>query len=167
VGFGPIGRNWAARYPFAGTYDQDWLDKTFPFLPQDFDERYYQAAPEDQQIDCPRGGEEVQLLNLTPSGRTRFFLPTVAVPVVFFRKNAEPEHRQAVLDTIVIEPDLGRLLLTWRASVALRRNMFEVSQVLVGSMSRAWWRARELGKTYYPSIGALVRSQREEQEEPV
>jgi hypothetical protein len=68
-----------------------------------------------------------------------------------------------VLDTIVIEPDLGRVLLTWRASVALRRNMFEVSQVLVGSMSRAWWRARELGKTYYPSIGALVRSRREEE----
>jgi hypothetical protein len=165
MGFGPIGRNWAGRYPLAGTYDQDWLDNVFPFLPKDFDERYYQAAPADQQIDYPQGGEEVQLLNLTPQGRTRFFLPTVDVPVVFFRNGAEPEHRQAFLDTIVIEPDLGRLLLTWRASVPLQRNMFEMTQVLVGTMSRAWWRARELGKTYYPSIGAMIREQQAENEE--
>lgn len=165
VGFGPIGRNWAARYPLAGTYDQDWLDNTFPFLPKDFDERYYQAAPADQQIDYPQGGEEVQLLNLTPNGRTRFLLPTVDMPVVFFRKHEEPEHKKAVLDTIMIEPDLGRLLLTWRASVPLKRNMFEMAQVLVGSMSRAWWRARELGKTYYPSIGAMVRERQAEKEE--
>ena len=118
-----------------------------------FDERYDQAAPADQQIDYPRGGEEVQLLNLTPEGRTRFFLPTIDMPVVFFRKNEEPLYQQAALDTIVIEPDLGRVLLTWRASVPLKRNMFEMTQVLVGQMSRAWWRARELGKTYSPSIG--------------
>jgi hypothetical protein len=153
------------RYPLAGTYDQNWLDNVFPFLPQDFDERYYQAAPEDQQIDYPQGGEEVQLLNLSPDGRTRFLLPTVDVPMVFFRKQGEPEHKQAVLDTIVIEPDLDRMLLTWRASVALRRNMFEMTQVLVGSMSRAWWRARELGKTYYPSIDALIRAHQAEAEE--
>jgi hypothetical protein len=167
MGFGPIGRNWVPRYPFAGTYDQNWLDHVFPFLPQDFDDRYYQAAPEDQQIDYPQGGEEVQLLNLTPEGRTRFRLPTLGVPVVFFRKQGEPEHQQAVLDTIVIEPDLQRMLLTWRASVALKRNIFEMAQVLVGSMSRAWWRARRLGKTYYPSIGAMVRSRNAEQEELV
>ena len=164
VGFGPIGRGWSSRYPLAGTYDQDWLDNTFPFLPADFDEHYYQAAPEDQQIDHPRGGEEVQLLNVTPQGRTRFFLPAIDVPVVFFRNNEEPLHQQAALDTIVIEPDLGRILLTWRASVPLKRNMFEMTQVLVGNMSRAWWRARELGKTYYPSIGQMVRAQRAEAE---
>ena len=31
-----------------------------------------------------------------------------------------------MLDTILIEPDLRRVLLTWRASVPLRRNMFEM-----------------------------------------
>jgi hypothetical protein len=165
MSFGPVGRGWTPRLKFAGTYDQNWLDNVFPFLPADFDVRYYQAAPADQQIDYPQGGEEVQLLNLMPSGRTRFLLPTVDVPVVFFRKNAEPEHKQAVLDTIVIEPDLGRVLLTWRASVPLKRNMFEMTQVLVGQMSRAWWRARELGKTYYPSIEALIRAHQSEAEE--
>ncbi len=164
-GFGVIGRNWKSRYPYAGTYDQDWIDNVFPFLPADFDECYYQAAPEDQQIGYPEGGEEVQLLNLTPTGRTRFLLPTVDVPVVFFRKNQDPEHHEAVLDTVVIEPDFARVLMTWRASVPLKRNMFEMAQVLVGKQSRAWWRARELGKTYYPGLGAMVREKRAEDEE--
>ena len=32
----------------AGTYDQDWIDKVFPFLPANFASRYFQCAPEDQ-----------------------------------------------------------------------------------------------------------------------
>jgi hypothetical protein len=43
--------------------------------------------------------------------------------------------------------------------------MFEMTQVLVGTMSRAWWRARELGKTYYPSVGVMLRERQAEKEE--
>ena len=43
----------------AGTYDQKWLDEKFPFLPEDFDKRYFQSAPEDQQTDTLEGGEPV------------------------------------------------------------------------------------------------------------
>jgi len=50
-------RNWEPRYKLAGTYDQKWLDDVFPFLPADFDERYYQAAPEDQQVPWLKGGD--------------------------------------------------------------------------------------------------------------
>ena len=73
MGFGPIGRNWLPRLKLAGTYDQNWIDEVFPFLPADFDDRYYQAAPEDQQIDYPQGGEEVQLLQ--PHARGPHALP--------------------------------------------------------------------------------------------
>jgi hypothetical protein len=161
MGFGPIGRNWVPRYPLAGTYDQNWLDNTFPFLPQDFDDRYYQAAPEDQQVDYPQGGEEVQLLNLTPEGRTRFRLPQVEVPVVFCRKRVGQEQKPAVLDTILIKPDQRRLFLTWRTHLPLKRNIFEIVLVVVGNMPRAWWRARDLSKTYYPSLGAAVTAARD------
>ena len=41
-------------------------------------------------------------------------------------------------------------------------SIFEVSQVLAGNMSRAWWRARELGKNYYPSLKALGEARRQE-----
>ena len=43
--------------------------------------------------------------------------------------------------------------------------MFEVSQVLVGEMSRGWWRAKELGKTYYRSLNELIEANRQESEE--
>src|SRR5262249_21923513 len=154
--FGPVGRAWQPRAGFAGTYDQHWLDNVFPFLPGDFDERYYQAAPADQQVGYVTGGEEVTLTNLTPQGRCSFTLPTLKVPVTFFLKNYEQTEIDAIADTLVIEPDLGRFLLLWRASMPLRRNMFEVAQVVVGRMPGGWYRAREFGKTYYPSLKALV-----------
>jgi len=165
MGLGPIGRAWQPRVKYAGTYDQDWIDNVFPFLPADFDERYYQCAPPDQQIDYLRGGEEVVLQNLTPQGRTSFRLPRVEVPVTFYYKNYEEKEVSAVGDTLIIEPDLGRFVILWRASVPLRKNIFEVGQVVVGRMPRGWYRARELGKTYYLSLKALVDSRRAEREE--
>ncbi len=165
MSFGPLGRGWQPRLAYAGTYDQRWQDEVFPFLPADFDDRYYQAAPEDQQIDFPKGGDELVLVNLTPEGRARLRLPILAVPVTFLPRDGGPAPADPVLDTIVIEPDRRRLTLSWRASRPLRRNIFELGEVLVGLRSRAWWRARELGKTYYPGLGPLVRDRRGESEE--
>jgi hypothetical protein len=165
MAFGPVGRGWSQRLPYGGTYDQDWIDNTFPFLPADFNEAYYQAAPEDQQIPYPKGGEEIVLVNLSPESRIAFNLPTIDVPVVFFRKKGEHHETQAVLDTVVFEPDKGTFCLTWRASIPLKKNMFEIPQVLAGKMSPAWWRARELGKTYYPSLAHLAKANKAETEE--
>jgi hypothetical protein len=165
MAFGPVGRGWTPRLQQAGTYDQDWIDNTFPFLPADFNEAYYQAAPIDQQIPYPKGGEEVVLVNLSPERRIAFRLPMMEVPVVFFRKKGERYETQAVIDTIVIEPDKGIFTMTWRASVPLRKNIFEIPQALAGKMSRGWWRARELGKTYYPSLAHLAQANQSEAEE--
>lgn len=164
MAFGPIGRAWEPRPKFAGTYDQNWIDNIFPFLPPDFDERYYQSAPPDQQIDYLKGGEDVVLLNLTPEGQTAFKVPTITVPVTFYLKNYEEKETNAVCDTIIIEPDLRRFMLIWRASLPLKKNMFEVAQVVAGRMSRAWYRARELGKTWYPSLKELVDSRKDDEE---
>ncbi|MEH6814528.1 MAG: DUF2169 domain-containing protein, partial [Motiliproteus sp.] len=109
-----------------------------------------------------RGGESVVLINLTPTGRTSFDLPSVEVPVVFFFKKGGYEQTTAVADTLVIDPDNQRFTLTWRASIPLKRNMFEITQVVAGRMSRGWWRARELGKTYYPSLAHLGREKKAE-----
>jgi hypothetical protein len=62
-----------------------------------------------------------------------------------------------VPDTILFEPDAGRFTMSWRASLPLQRDIFEMEQIVVGQMSRGWWRALETGKTYYPSVGSAVR----------
>lgn len=164
MAFGPMGRAWQPRPKFAGTYDQNWLDNVFPFLPSDFDEHYYQAAPEDQQIGYLRGGEEVALRNLTPQGQTVFKIPGISVPVAFYLKNGEEQETMAANDTIIIEPDLSRFMLVWRSSLPLKQNMFEVAQVVVGKMSRGWYRARQGGKAWYPSLKSLVDERAESKE---
>lgn len=162
MAFGPLGRSWQSRLRYAGTYDQAWLDDVFPFLPADFRDEYYQAAPADQQMPYPLGGEEVMLLNMTPESRTGFRLPKLDLPVVFFPKKGEKEEVRAVADTIVLEPDDRRFTVTWRASRPLMRNIFELALVLVGTKPRGWWRARELGKTYYPSLAEMVAAKKRE-----
>jgi hypothetical protein len=163
MSLGPVHRSWQPRLALAGTYDQKWLDDVFPFLPPDFDDRHYQAAPDDQQIQPPGGGEELVLVNLGVPGRLAFRLPAnLEMPMAFFLRDGEPEFVRAMLDTVIVAPDDRRLYIVWRYARPLRRNIFELSAVQVGQMSHAWWRARRSGKTYYPGLGALVRQRRTE-----
>jgi len=156
MAFGPIGRGCPSRIPYAGTYDQNWLDNVFPFLPEDFDTRCLQCAPEDQQIAPPLGGEQVVMVNLTPDGRRTFALPVVEMPVVFLHRHADRMETKGTLDTVLFEPEAERFSLVWRANLKLERDIFELSQAVVGRMSRAWWRSVETGKDY-KSIAAIVR----------
>ncbi|RZL67844.1 MAG: DUF2169 domain-containing protein [Variovorax sp.] len=146
MAFGPVGRGWQPRAAFAGTYDEDWLENHFPFLPPDFDARYYQSAPLDQQIPLEHfnaGSTEVLLANLTPEGLTRFSIPQLVAPVHVFPKKGGREDLAATLDTVVIEPDLQRFSLTWRVARPLRHGLHEIAQVLVGKKGPAWWQQRE------------------------
>ena len=146
MSFGPIGRGWDSRRRHAGTYDDAWLANHYPFLPPDFDAQYFQAAPDDQQIPLAvfkSGPLEVLLGNLTPEGRTRFAIPPTVAPIHVFPKKGPAERYEATLDTIVIEPDEQRFCLTWRLSRPLRRDLFEIAEVLVGQRARVWWIARE------------------------
>jgi hypothetical protein len=159
MALGPLGRSWPDRVRFAGTYDQKWLDDVSPFLPEDFQEEYFQAAPQDQQMAFPAGNEEVELVNLTPSGRTLLKLPQCDVPIEFAVRGTEPQMVSGVLDTLILEPDLARFQMVWRASYALRRNLFEVEEIVVGKMPPGWYRARVLGKQYYRSLREWTAAQ--------
>jgi len=79
----------------------------------------------------PRGDETVKLVNLTPEGRTTFRLPKKNIMVWFFLKDGSEKDVSAVVDTIMIEPDMGHFTVTWRASLPLRKNIFEVELALI------------------------------------
>ncbi|MDQ1835435.1 MULTISPECIES: DUF2169 family type VI secretion system accessory protein [Massilia] len=134
MSFGPVGRSWPQRAQYAGTYDAAWEEDTFPFLPADFDERYFQAAPEDQQLPVLTAGERVTLFNLThpaltPSGRLDFTLPNLMVRVRFHPKQGDVTSATARADTLLIEPDQQRFSVTWRISLRLRRSSEEIDLV--------------------------------------
>lgn len=146
MAFGPVGRGWTDRSKFAGTYDEEWLDRHFPFLPPDFDEQYFQAAPADQQLPLDffdRGPTEVELTNLTSEGRARFVIPSLTAPVTAFYKRGQRGTLLAPLDTIVIEPDLRRFTMSWRVALPLAKGLHEIAQVMVGRKGREWWQKRD------------------------
>ena len=82
AGYGPVARWWQPRQQLAGTHDAQWKAVQWPKSPKDHDYRYWNFAPEDQQIAYPDGGEQITLANLTP-----------AIPP---SKGAEPGNSQLV-----------------------------------------------------------------------
>jgi hypothetical protein len=143
MALGPLGRGWPQRARYAGTYDQRWLDDVFPFLPNDFDERYYQAAPEDQRMLLPKGPLQVELSGFTPDGTRQFMLPHFEAPVQVFPRRGDREASVATLDTIAFESDLERFTMTWRVARPLKKGLHEIAQVVVGTKGRGWWQQRE------------------------
>ena len=151
AGFGVVARNWQSRIRFAGTYDQAWLRDRSPLLPDDFDPRYHQAAPLDQQSDTIRGGEAVEVLNMTAEGSWRFRLPTLDVPIHLWY--ADRGEKVALrLDTVLLEPDLYRVTLTARVKIPIVRNRGPLQQVIVGHISGGWWRSILNRKLYFDPL---------------
>jgi hypothetical protein len=131
MAFGPIGRAWQPRVKLAGTYDQKWRDNVMPFLPVDFKEDYYQAAPGEQQLAHVQPGEAVELHNLTRGGLTRLKLPRILPVLTFSLHNREERKAQPVMDTVMLEPDKNLFMIAWRCTMPLRKNIFEMSLVQV------------------------------------
>lgn len=147
AGLGVISRSWKPRLDFAGTYDEAWLNGQWPLLPIDFDPRHNQAAPVDQQSKTLRGGEIVQLRNLTPEGAWRFKLPALDIPVHLLYKDRL--SRAALrMDTVLIEPDRYRVTLTSRLKMRLPRNQGILREIVLGHMQPGWLQARVTGKEY-------------------
>jgi hypothetical protein len=163
MALGPIGRSWAPRYTYAGTYDQRWRDERLPFFPDDFDYQYFQAAPADQQIPHPVGGESIVLINLDPSGQLVSTIPRQGVHIVFVRHRDKDEVLPAKLDTIVIEPEHDRLTLVWRAFAQMKRDAFELREIVVlddDPVSLARDRARRSGKPHYASLDDAIQARK-------
>lgn len=86
-------------------------------MPRDFDERYFQCAPEDQQTaSFLRGGESVELFNLTPEGFLSFRLPRLALGLRTRFSDDTVTHRPD-LHTVILEPDYPRVSLVWHAAL--------------------------------------------------
>ena len=117
AGFGAVASYWTPRKELAGTFDDKWHNERFPLFPIDFDERFYQCAPEDQQIHgFLRGGEPVELSNLSTNGNLFFRLPEVYLKFMTFFGKKDVEH-SAKLSTVIIEPDDPRVIMVWHTSL--------------------------------------------------
>jgi hypothetical protein len=147
AGFGIISRGWSPRLEWAGTFDKAWLDTQWPLLPRNFDSRHNQAAPLDQQASALQTGESVRLTHFTPEGNWQFALPSTECFVwLMFAKG----RRQALarLDTLLIEPDIHTVSLTFRLKLALDRGRNPLREIVVGPVTPGILRAIERRKPY-------------------
>jgi hypothetical protein len=88
------------------------------------------GAPLDLQLPYLRGGESVSLTNLHPKSPVfNFKLPSAPIKICTDARQGKLNETQPVLNSMVIEPDEGRLTLIWRgAAPALRPYMAEELQ---------------------------------------
>jgi hypothetical protein len=131
AGFGVVAPAWAPRIGYGGTYDAAWERDRLPFLPDDFDERYHSTATAELQARPHlKGGEPVKLVGASARGDLVFALPKLALSITAWIRGKPTVHRP-VLDAVVIEPDLERISLTFRASVPCPRQFKQLEAVLV------------------------------------
>jgi hypothetical protein len=135
AGFGAIASYWSPRRDLQGTYDKAWNESRKPLLPVDWDPRSLLCSPEDQRPGQPlRGGERVQLVNLTRSGLLQFDLPKIyPVFTTYFSTvgGRRVEEHRARLATIVIEPDRARLIMVWLTSLLVYEDEDYLEETVV------------------------------------
>lgn len=127
--FAPVAAHWQPRLSHAGTYDDAWQASRAPYLPADFDARFFQLAP--PPLAAPgyfRGGEIIDITGATPAGRLAFRLPTLPLAIEYRLDNAT-ESPPVSLDTILIEPDAARVILVWRTVLACDKKLLRVREV--------------------------------------
>jgi len=132
IGFGFVAPSWLPRRNYAGTYDEGWQKNRAPYLPEDFDPRFFNAAHPALVFDrYLEGGEPVELLNACAEGPLRFTLPRCRLEVVA-RVAGSPVSPPVHLETVLLEPDENRLCLTWRAAIPCDKKALWVEQVDIG-----------------------------------
>lgn len=131
AGWAPVAPVWMPRRSYAGTYDDAWQASRAPFLPKDFDPRFFNvAAPGLATSGYLQGGEDVQLDGCTAGGALRCTLPAPRIELAwhFDGRDVDAEPK---LDTVLIEPDQARLQMVWRALLVVDKRLTRLRDVTV------------------------------------
>jgi uncharacterized protein YjbI with pentapeptide repeats len=137
-GFGPLDCAWPQRSKKLGAYDNKWFRERWPFYPEDMDWTYFNAAPEDQQMEVFfNGNEKFTFTNMhktKPSMESR--LPNLRRRL-FINQRADkgkPEGEDIFrevrthIDTVWLFPHAERGIVVHRGSAEVRDD--EAADVL-------------------------------------
>lgn len=135
VGLGALGRWWQPRRSKAGSYNDVWKQTRWPKLPKDFDFAYWNAAPEDQQIDYPEGGEKIMLVNLinperSADGSLWFRVPKQDLKLLVRLEVGAMLFAPMKIDTVIVDLEAMQLVVVRRALVGAPA---EVRQLELGT----------------------------------
>lgn len=151
AGFGPLPAAWPQRRKWMGRYSARWVRDHWPWLPPDFDYRFFMAAPEDQWIDGYFRGDEPLVFeqmhphhavyqSRLPGMRARCFVTqrrnagvngSVGGELGPECKDAEFREVPLNLDTLGIDLDKENLVLVWRGCLPVASlKLLDIEHVL-------------------------------------
>ncbi len=133
--FGVSAPHWRPRSAYAGTYDEAWKTSRLPYLPEDFDRRFFNMAhPDLVYPGFLQGGESVAVTNMHIGGPLHFQVPHVKLSAnVLVAGNSV--HPPFNLETLIIEPNKLKLGMVWRAAIQCNKQALKISDIKV-SMAR-------------------------------
>ena len=131
AGLNAIDCAWSPRRELAGTYDETWRRTRFPSWAEDFDPHYRNCAPQDQQSkNYFVGGEPIEVSNMSENGALLFHIPKVHLS---FRTRFGREllDHEGQLCTVIVEPNVPRVILVWQTSLICNRRADQLDETLV------------------------------------
>ncbi|SFU10981.1 DUF2169 domain-containing protein [Mesorhizobium sp. YR577] len=126
VSFTCVPKERPRRTRHSGTYDEAWMRRKSPLLPDDFDERYWQFVDQDQSLEAePSSGARITLTNMMPRGvDSDGGAYTVELPRLTFelltRFKGKWQETDMALQTIHLLPEQGLLTLSYCGSMPIR-----------------------------------------------
>lgn len=147
AGFGPLPAAWPQRQNWMGKYNARWVQEHWPWLPPDFDFRFFMAAPADQWAPGYFRGDEPLVFeqmhpehavyrSQLPGMRARCFVTqrTGAVAAETPGDSAgESAFREVPLnlDTVWVDLDQEKLVLAWRGRLPVASiKLLDIESVL-------------------------------------
>jgi hypothetical protein len=129
--FAPIPADWEPRRSFAGTHDAEWADRRAPVRPVDFDPRHHcWSVPELHHATPARPDVPIEVGGVTAAGVWRFRLPGYGIEFAY-RVEGELHDLPSHLDGYLIDADEGRVELSFRAAIRLRRKWERLEKIHV------------------------------------
>ena len=141
AGFAPIPPSWPQRSAKLRGPDGQWRRHRWPWLPEQFDYTFFNAAPPDQWIDgFFRGDESLRFVNMHPEHAvytTR--LPGMRARCFVTKRQGDDDSQPASLcevplslDTLWVDMDKEKLSLVWRGRTPVRSvKLRDVESLLV------------------------------------
>ena len=131
--FAPSAPFWQPRVDFSGTYDEQWQTTRAPYLPLDFDKRFFNIAHQD--LIAPTyltGGEQVEITHMHSHGNLAFNLPHVAfnAEVQMAKEHYRPKFN---LETLTLMPNDLSISMLWRAELVCDKDMLKISTINIKS----------------------------------
>ena len=112
-----------------GTYDETWMKKRAPYLAEDFDSRFFNAASDGLiSANYLNGGEPVTITGMSPTGGMKFTLPVCEIETSV-RIAGKIENPTLNLETVLFEPNESRFSMLWRSAVECDKKALKVEQI--------------------------------------